>query len=103
MASKLEGMLDNHPVYHPRPSLGTNPLVRARGEEVGHTQRQAYTDMYNPSQKVKLVVYNMERFAKDCVTVFCDLTGYDNGKVGAAPTPSVDEYIDTLVLSLIHI
>ena len=22
VASKLEGMLDNHPVYHPRPSFG---------------------------------------------------------------------------------
>ena len=75
MSSKLEGMLDNHPIYHPRPSLGTNPLAKARGEEVGHTQRQAYTDMYIPNQKAKLFVYNMERFAKDCVTVFCDLTG----------------------------
>ncbi len=99
VASKLEGMLDNHPIYHPRPSLGTNPLAKARGEEVGHTQRQAYTDMYNPNQKVKLVVYSMERFARDCVTVFCDLTGYDKGKVGTAPTPFVDESKDPLVVT----
>ena len=31
VASKLEGMLDNHPVYHPRPSLGSNPQATARG------------------------------------------------------------------------
>ncbi len=43
VASKMEGVLDNHPIYHPRPSLGTNPLAKARGEEVGHTQRQALT------------------------------------------------------------
>ena len=74
-ASKLEDMLDNHPIYHPRPSPGTNPQAKARGEEVGHEKRQACTELYNPEQKVKLVACNMERFAKDCVTVFCDLTG----------------------------
>ena len=99
VALKLEGMLDNHPIYHPRPSLGTNPLAKARGAEVGHTQRQAYTDMYNPNRKVKLAVYSMVRFARDCVTVFCDLTGYDKGKVGTAPTPFVDESKDPLVVT----
>ncbi len=82
---KLEGMLDNRPIYYPRPSLATNPLAKARGEEGGHAQRQAYTDMYNPHQKVKLVAYNMERFARGCVAVFCGLTGYDVKKVGTAP------------------
>ena len=65
VASKFEGMLDNHPIYHPRPSLGTNPQAKARGEDAGHEQRQAYKHMYNPNQKVKAFVYNMERFAKD--------------------------------------
>ena len=101
VASKVEGMLDNHPIYHPRPSLGTNPLAKARGEELGHAQRQAYTDMYNPNRKIKLVVHNLERVARDCATVFCDLTGYDKGKVGAAPTPFVDESKDTLVVTLL--
>ena len=84
VASKLEGMLDNHPVYHPRPSLGSNPQAKARGSEHG-LAKQAYTDLYSPSQKVKLVVYNMERFAQECVTVFCGLTGYDLKIVGTAP------------------
>ena len=99
VASRLEGMLDNHPIYHPRPSLGTSPHAKVRGEEVGHTQRQAYTDMYNPDQKVKLAVYKMERFARDCVTVFCDLTGYDKGNAGTAPPPFDDESKDPLVVT----
>ncbi len=41
----------------------------------------------------------MERFARDCITVFCDLTGYDKGKVGTAPTPFVDESKDPLVVT----
>ena len=41
----------------------------------------------------------MERFAKDCVTVFCDLAGYDKGKVGTAPAPLVDESKDPLVVT----
>ena len=86
VASNLEGMLDNHPLYHTRPSLGTNAQAKARGDEHG-LAKQAYTDLYNSCQKVKLIVYNMERFAKGCVTVFCDLTGYDVKRVGAAHTP----------------
>ena len=94
-------MLDKQQIYQPRPPLGTNPHAKARGEEVGHTQRQAYTDMYHPDRKVKSAVYNMERFARNYFTVFCDLTGYDKGKVGAAPTPFVDESKDTLVVTLL--
>ena len=41
----------------------------------------------------------MERFARGCVTVFCDLTGYDIKKVGTAPTPFIDESQDTLVIT----
>ncbi len=52
VASKLEGMLDNHPVYHPRPSLGSNPQAKARGNE-NESARQAYTDLYNPNRKGK--------------------------------------------------
>ena len=33
VASKLEGMLENHPVYHTRPSLGSNPQAKVRGSE----------------------------------------------------------------------
>ena len=89
-------MLDNHPVYHPRPSLGSNPQAKARGNE-NEGAKQAYTDLHIPNQKAKFFVYNMERFAKECVTVFCDLTDYDIKKVGTAPTPFIDESQDTLV------
>ena len=92
-------MLDNHPVYHPRQSLGAKPQAKTRDEEAGHEKRQAYTNRYNPNHRVKLAAYNMERFAKECVTVFCDLTGVDKGKVGTAPTPFVDESEDPLVVT----
>ena len=88
VASKLEGMLDNHPVYHPRPSLGSNPQAKARGNENG-LAKQAYTDLYIPNPKVKLAVCNMGRFARGCATAFCDLTGYGIKKVGTAPTPFI--------------
>ena len=38
----------------------------------------------------------MERFAKDCVNVFCELSGYAKNKVGTAPTPFLDESKDPL-------
>ena len=53
-SSKLEGMLDNHPIYHPRPSLGAKPQAKTRDEKAGHEKRQAYTSLYNPNQQVKL-------------------------------------------------
>ena len=37
--------------------------------------------------KVVVAVYNMEDFAKECVRVFCELTGYDRTRVGTAPIP----------------
>ncbi len=40
----------------------------------------------------------MERFAKDCVSVFCELSGYDKPKVGAAPNPFLDESKDPLAV-----
>ena len=41
----------------------------------------------------------MGRFAKECVDVFCELTGYDKGKVGTAPTPFIDESKDPLAVT----
>ena len=38
----------------------------------------------------------MERFAKDCFTVFCELSAYEKAKVGTAPTPFLDEANDPL-------
>ena len=40
----------------------------------------------------------MERFAKDCVNVFCELSGYAKDKVGTAPTPFLDEANDPLLV-----
>ena len=54
--------------------------------------------LYDPNRKVELVIYNMERFAKDCVSVFCELSGYAKTKVGTAPTPFLDESKDPLVV-----
>ena len=49
-----------------------------------------------PAERLKLASYNMGRSARDCVGVFCELTGYDKGKVGTAPTPFIDESKDPL-------
>ncbi len=76
VASMLEDMLDNHPIWHLRPSLGATPQAKARGDEVGLEQRQAFPELYIPLQQVKLVVYIMYRFVKDSVTVFCVLIHY---------------------------
>ena len=40
----------------------------------------------------------MERFAKECITVLCDLTGYDRNKIGTAPTPFINESKDPLIV-----
>ena len=42
-------------------------------------------------KKVVITVYNMEEFAKECVRVFCELTGCDRTMLGTAPTPFLDE------------
>ncbi len=54
--------------------------------------------IYDPDKKVSVVVYNMERFAQDCVNVFCELSGYAKNKVGSAPTPFLDESNDPLAI-----
>ena len=40
----------------------------------------------------------MEKFADDCVNVFCELSGYAKVKVGTAPTPFLDESNDPLLV-----
>ena len=54
--------------------------------------------LYDPKRQVEVVSYNMERFAKDCVTAFCELSGYPKAKVGTAPTPFLDESKDPVVI-----
>ena len=43
--------------------------------------------IYDPDKKVSVVVYNMERFAQDCVNAFCELSGYAKNKVGSDAVP----------------
>ena len=50
-----------------------------------------HTHKIYPNRKVMGVIYNMLSFADECVTVFCDLTGYDENKGKPAPQPLTDE------------
>ncbi len=94
-AAHVHTILDNHPAHHPRPKQGgANQHAKAWGEE---EKNDAYK-LYDPNRKVELVAYNMERFAKDCVSVFYEFSGYAETKVGAAPTPFLDESKDPLVV-----
>ena len=89
-------ILENHPAYHPRQKQGgAGAQTQKEGEE--NTHDESYK-LYDPNRKVELVVYSMERFAKDCVNVFCELAGCDKTNVGAAPTPFLDESKDPLVV-----
>jgi len=54
--------------------------------------------IHDPDRRVELVSYNMERFARDCVTAFCELSGYAFAQIGTAPTPFLDESNDPLIV-----
>ncbi len=54
--------------------------------------------IYDPERTVSVVSYNMERFAVDCVNVFCELSGWDRNKVGTAPTPFLEESNDPVAI-----
>jgi hypothetical protein len=95
-AAQVHTILDNHPACHPRPKLGAGAKlhVKAWGDE---GEGESYK-LYDPHRSVELVVYNLERFAKDCVNVFWELVGYEEKKAGSAPTPFLDEPKDTLTV-----
>ena len=76
-------MLDSHPGYHPRPKQGGVALPSKEGTDP--TAKVA--KLYDHQRKVEVVSYNVERLAKDCVSVFCELSGYPKANVGTAPTP----------------
>ena len=40
----------------------------------GPTTAAPVAKIYDPDKKVSVVVYNMERFAQDCVNVFCEFS-----------------------------
>ncbi len=54
--------------------------------------------LYEPNRKVELVIDSVKRFANDCANAFCELSGYARAKVGAVPTPFLDESKDPLVV-----
>ena len=93
-AKYVHDILDNHPAYHPRPKQGGATAVKSGGTA---DAVEPVAKLYDPNKKVELVVNSMERFAKDCVTAFYEFSGYAKNKVGAAPTPFLDESNDPLV------
>ena len=93
-ARNVMSMLDNHPSYHPRQKQACAPAAEAGAASTAKT----VDEIYDPNRKVEVVVYNMERFAKDCVSVFCQLSGYSIDKVGTAPTPFLDEANDPPIM-----
>ena len=93
-AGRVSDILDSHPGYHPRPKQGGVALASKEGAD----PTAEIAKLYDPKRKVEVVSYNMERFAKDCVTAFCELSGYPKAKVGTAPTPFLDESKDPVVI-----
>ena len=93
-AGRVSDILDIHPGYHPRPKQGGVALASKEGAD----PTAEIAKLYDPKRKVEVVSYNMERFAKDCVTAFCELSGYPKAKVGTAPTPFLDESKDPVVI-----
>ena len=83
-AKHVHTILDNHPASEVSVPKGAKPVYVGR--------------LYDPERKVQVVSYDMERFAKGCVTAFCELSGYALNKVGTAPTPSLDEANDPLLV-----
>ena len=94
-AQHVHDMLDNHPEYHPRPPQGTATAAKS-----GRTLApiEPVERWYDPNRKVDVVSYIMERFARDYVVVFCELSGCSLDKIGTAPTPFLDESNDPLIV-----
>ncbi len=93
-AGRVSDILDSHPGYHPRPKQGGVALASKEGAD----PTAEIAKLYDPKRKVEVVTYHKERSAKDCVTAFCELSGYPKAKVGTAPTPFLDESKDPVVI-----
>ncbi len=65
-AGRVSDILASHPGYHPRPKQGGVALASKEGAD----PTAEIAKLYDPKRKVEVVSYNMERFAKDCVTAF---------------------------------
>ena len=92
-AVKVQDLLNNHPLYHPRTKGGSSPTDEESTDAAAYKAQH-----FDPKRKAEVVVYSMERFATKCITVFCGLTGYDRNKIGTAPTPFIDESKDPLIV-----
>ena len=93
-AGRVSDILHSHPGYHPRPKQGGVALASKEGAD----PTAEIAKLHDPKRRVEVVSYNMERFAKDCVTAFCELSGYLKAKVGTAPTQFLDESKDPVVI-----
>ena len=91
----VSSLLDQHPLYHPRQKQGgaSSELSETASPAVAPVAR-----IYDKNKNVTVVSYNMERFADDCVNVFCELSGYAKSKVGTAPTPFLEEANDPVAI-----
>ena len=75
-AAKVQDLLNRRPLYHPRTKGGVSPT------DEDSTDAAAYrAQRFEPKREVEVVVCSMERFAIECITVFCDLTGYDKKRL----------------------
>ncbi len=91
----VSSLLDQHPGYHPRQKQGGASTAPA-GTPPPAVPPVAR--IYDPKRTVSVVSYNMERFAVDCVNVFCELSGWDRDKIGTAPTPFLEEANDPVAI-----
>ena len=58
----------------------------------GGVERPPYA--YDTKRKVRGVVYAMQKYVDECITVYCEVTGTDPSKIKPAPTPFIDEALD---------
>ncbi len=93
--SSVSWLLDQHPEYHPRQKQGGALSASA---ETRLPVATSVARIYDPKKTVSVVSYNMERFAVDCVSVFCELSGWDKNKIGTAPTPFLEEANDPVAI-----
>ena len=58
-AVKVQYLLSNHPLYHPRTKGGASPTDEESTDAAAYRAQR-----FDPRRIAEVVVYNMERFAK---------------------------------------
>ena len=58
-AVNVQGLLNNHPLYHPRTKGGASLTDEESVDAAAYKAQR-----FDPKRKVEVVVYNMERFAQ---------------------------------------